>query len=287
MLDEYLTYLKELKKTRFTTGIGPIDKTIRGVGGGEVLTIIARAGSFKTAILQNMLLNYAHNSSWAALLCSLEMPIPNITERFLQITNSMTGAEVERVFQDKSDEFHQPMLQQFKTEMGNLYVIPTKASLSDISSYVRLIETEFQIKIGVVGIDYLGLVASVGINEYDIISRIARGAKDLAKFLGIPVAMVSQISRKGGEGDREVTLDMGRGSGAIEEAADFILGLWQEENKDVYSARPYNLICKILKNRKGRKGERFQLELDPQTFYIGANALAYEPPKRVKKDGFG
>ena len=41
--------------------IRQVDNTIRGVAGGEVLFIIARAGSFKTATLQNLLKNYVNN----------------------------------------------------------------------------------------------------------------------------------------------------------------------------------------------------------------------------------
>jgi len=51
----------------------------------------------------------------------------------------------------------------------------------------------------------------------------------MAKALNIPVVLVSQVSRKGGDGDIEISMEMGRGSGAIEEAADFVLGLWQVE----------------------------------------------------------
>jgi len=63
MLGEYENYIKSLKQNRFLTGIHEIDKLIRGVAGGEVLTIIARAGSFKTAMLQNLLKNYIKNSA--------------------------------------------------------------------------------------------------------------------------------------------------------------------------------------------------------------------------------
>jgi len=57
MVDEYRRYIKSLKNNRFITGIHEIDRRIRGVAGGEVLTLIARAGSFKTATLQNLLKN--------------------------------------------------------------------------------------------------------------------------------------------------------------------------------------------------------------------------------------
>ena len=39
-------------------GIPEIDQRIRRIAGGEVLTILARSGSFKTAMLQNLLKNF-------------------------------------------------------------------------------------------------------------------------------------------------------------------------------------------------------------------------------------
>jgi replicative DNA helicase len=151
-------------------------------------------------------------------------------------------------------------------------------SLSDISAYVQLIEREKNIKVGVVGIDYLGLMEGPGSNEYEIVSRLATGLKSAAKLLNIPVIVLAQVSRKGASGNTEIALDMGRGSGAIEEAADFVLGLWQSENGDGKK----ELICKILKNRKGPVGSRWKLDLIPQTLQIGPNAKTYEPPKNVR-----
>jgi replicative DNA helicase len=84
-LEEYQSYISNLKKNRFVTGIHEIDKQIRGVAGGEVLTIIARAGTFKTALLQNLLRGYIQNSAWGAVFMSLEMPVASVTERYHEI----------------------------------------------------------------------------------------------------------------------------------------------------------------------------------------------------------
>ena len=270
MVEEYQTYLKNLKNNRFITGIDEIDKRIRGVAGGEVLTIIARAGSFKTAMLQNMLKTYVQNSAWGAIFFSIEMPVASVAERYFEILDGCTGKEVEDMFLEAGQypTTCQTAAEQFIKDLKNLFVIPTKISLSQIPNYVKLIESEYNLKIGVVGIDYLGLVDGPGTNEYEIISRIARGAKDVAKLINLPVVLLSQVSRKGGEGATEITMEMGRGSGAIEEAADTVLGLWQEDD---------NLICKILKNRKGRKGSRWVLELYASCLQIGKNAVPHNP----------
>lgn len=286
MLDEYREYVNQSDKVRFLTGIKPIDKQIRGVSGGEVLTIIARAGSFKTAALQNMLFNYASNSSWGACFFSIEMPIPNVTERYLQMSAGMPGQDIEDTYRGKLKNIDLNALEsQFKNELKNLFVIPVKVSLADVAGYVQLLEREKDIKVGVIGIDYLQLIDGKGLNEYEVTSRLARQTKDLAKLLNIPAVLLSQVSRKGGDGEVEISMDMGRGSGAIEEGADFVLGLWQAPKDG--SDGEFDLICRILKNRKGRKGSRWKLFIEPKTFWFSHEAEPYKPPAKGKKqNGF-
>jgi replicative DNA helicase len=212
MIAEYEAYLKNLKNNRFTTGIGEIDKRIRGVGGGEVLTILARAGSFKTALLQNLLKNYVAASSWGAILFSLEMPVASITERYFQILDGASGFEVERMFQGGlPPDVLEASRNQFKTDLKRLFIVPSKIGLPQIGEYVKLIESQTGIKIGLVGIDYLGLLDMEGDNEYAQVSAVARGVKWTAKSLNLPIIMLSQVSRKGGDGEVEISLDMGRG----------------------------------------------------------------------------
>jgi replicative DNA helicase len=289
MVEEYRKHVSSLKNNRFITGIHEIDKRIRGVAGGEVLTIIARAGSFKTAMLQNLLKNYIDNSTQAAVFFSIEMPVASVTERYFEILDGCTGAEVETMYSDPDRaEMKQAAEAEFIKDLKRLLVIPSKISLHDIPKYIGLIESKYKVRVGVIGVDYLGLMDGSGQNEYEVISRLARGIKSTAKRINLPVIVLSQVSRKGGGGESEVTLDMGRGSGAIEEGADFVLGLWQvEKDVDVIgsneSQKDYDLICRILKNRKGTKGSRWVLELDPSTLRFGCNAEPYVA-KNTSKD---
>lgn len=284
MISEYKQYIKTLKQNRFITGIREIDKCIRGVAGGEVLTIIARSGSFKTASLQNLLKNYIQNSAWGAGFFSIEMPVASLAERYLQILDGCTGKEVETLFSDKGQRAIQEAAEiQFKNDLTRLYTIPTKVSLSDITGYVQLIESTYNVKIGVIGIDYMGLMDGPGTSEYEVISRLSTGLKSTAKLLNIPVVVLAQVNRKGASGNIAITLDMGRGSGAIEEGADFVLGLWQAEDE---GSDEKDLICKILKNRKGPPGSCWKLDLITKTLQIGPNAVRYTPVNAKAKGGF-
>ena len=290
MIQEYRDHVKSLEKQRFITGIKEIDHCIRGVAGGEVLTILARAGCFKTTMLQHLLMRYAQNSQWSAAFFSLEMPVASLTERYYQILQGEGGRKIESHFldpQEGSESLRQALEVQLLEDLKGLYVIPVKVSLEDIRAYTKLIETTYQVKIGVIGIDYLGLLDEPGKNEYEIVSRLARDIKGLAKELSIPIVLLSQTSRRAGSGEIEISMDMARGSGAVEESADFCLGLFQSERErlGIEADEPsYDLICKILKNRKGPKGMMFQLDLDEETLKLGTTAELWTPPKKKKKD---
>lgn len=286
-LNAYRESIQDLKKNRFITGIHEIDRRIRGVSGGEILFILARAGSFKTALLQNLLKNYVNNSSWASVFFSIEMPISSLAERYHEIISGTSGKDIETAYRSDMDgaSAHREALEEdFKTGLKSLFIVDARVSLRDVVSYVRLIEREKRVKVGLVGIDYLGLMEGQGRGEYEIMSALARDCKNTAKLLNLPMVILSQTSRKGGTGFTEIEMDMARGSGAIEEAADFILGLyqWPKDQTSVESAFSediqYDLICKILKNRKGSKGSRFRLDLDPENLRIGPDAEPWEPP---------
>lgn len=294
MLEAYQEHIRTLKQNKFITGISEIDKRIRGIAGGEVLTIIARSGAFKTAMLQNLLLNYTQNSAWAAVFFSIEMPVASVTERYLQIIFDEPGREVETMFsgigEQADPESFKDVCDEFRNKMKNLFIIPSRVGLTNIQEYVKKIEKEYRIKVGVIGIDYLGLMDGYGKSEYEIVSQLATGTKQTAKMLGIPIVLLCQTSRKGGTGTTEIMMDMARSSGQIEEAADTVLGLFKiddptkqtiDENGDTVIGK--SVIAKILKNRKGRDGEMFKLSLEPTTFKLTGYAEKYEIQENGKR----
>jgi replicative DNA helicase len=142
-LKEYDEYIRTLRGNRFITGIHEIDRRIRGVAGGEVLFIIARAGSFKTAMLQNLLKNYIQHSSWGAIFFSIEMPIASVTERYHQITQGSTGRDIEEIYvttKNGTSQIKAALETKFIEDLKNLFIIPTKVSISDVARYVKLVE---------------------------------------------------------------------------------------------------------------------------------------------------
>jgi hypothetical protein len=287
MIEAYRDHITSITKNRFITGIAPIDSLIRGVAGGEVLTWLARSSLFKTAILQNQLKNYVQNSAWGAAFFSIEMPVESLTERYFTILDGDTGHEIEQMYLDPAmDSSRIAAEKQFKQDLKNLFVVDTIISVPDIPKYVRLIQDNYEVKIGVIGVDYLGLIQGPGHNAYETVSRIAKEVKQTAKKLNLPIVMLCQASRRAGEGDIEITMDMARDSGGIEEGADTILGLYKvkSESRVVVGddAPQHDLICKILKNRKGPSGAQWRLNMNPNNFQLSREAEPYTPQRQSK-----
>jgi replicative DNA helicase len=130
-------------------------------------------------------------------------------------------------------------------------------SVADMNAQCRRVQN-----LGLVVIDYLQLMQSAsgtekysGENRTQVVSDISRMMKIMAKELNIPVICLSQLSRanESRTNKRPMLSDL-RESGAIEQDADIVLGLYREDyyNKEV--EMPNIAECIILKNRRGETG---------------------------------
>jgi hypothetical protein len=63
-----------------------------------------------------------------------------------------------------------------------------------------------------------------------------------------------------------------------------MLGLFGvQRNTDEDDFPQYDLICKILKNRKGPKNNMWKLDLNPRNFQLDPNATPWKPAKKKNK----
>lgn len=103
-------------------------------------------------------------------------------------------------------------------------------------------------------IDYLGYINGQKTgreNENDVLTRISRGIKELAKELSIPVLALHQLNRENEKEQRRPRKSDLRGSGSIEQDAHVIL-LLHSMIPEGDMRGPVEII--IDKNRNGRKG---------------------------------
>jgi hypothetical protein len=248
----YVEYIKTLKKKCFVTGFDELDGQIRGVAPGEVMIIMAYSGLFKSALLQNLLLNAGLRTGLHHLFFSLEMPVSRVFERSVQMVTETEGYKIENSFKDTL--YHEEMYKRLVTLRADRLLVCQKSGLSieQIKEYTTLARDKYG-DIGAIGIDYLGLMSAPGKqDEYSRISSCAENSKHLAKELNIPVIMLAQINRAAATGG-DVEKWSAKGSGAIEASADFLIGLQKDESEQ--------LVLRLLKNRKGAENLDYIVEM--------------------------
>lgn len=265
---KYSEYISQIDHCKVKTGYNSIDNKIRGLMPGETCCILGKTSVGKSAFLQNIGLNYAKSSGEPILFFSMEMPLTSIYERTLQIETGLCGYDIENAVK-RNDQDIQIKADLIFNQLPNFYII-TKSGLNleQIEHLILFAEQNiYHRKTGLVLIDYLGLVKSNGKDLYEQTSRVARGMKDLAKELNVPVIYLSQVTKQYNEYD-ELQINSARDSGSVDEASDFVLALWKEKDKRPETEQTDILqMLGILKNRKGGLGKT-RIEMDKRSLKI-------------------
>lgn len=277
----YAVQSQKLENSRFITGFSRLDYLIRGVAPGEVMTIIAEPGGFKTAWLQNLLLRGAKRTGLHHLFFSLEMPVEKVFEREAQISSGHIGREVERIYKNASGPGRDEAVKLYKEMYANgssglLVCDKPRQDIAKIARYTELAETKYG-KINAIGIDYLGLMAAPGRSLFEKTAFIAPEFKHLAKELNIPVILLCQINREGAKNTHDILITDAKGGGDIEASADIMLGFYHDAEQ--------TLVCKILKNRNGANGIKLGVEINKEAFQFQDMVEYKEPVVETRRVG--
>lgn len=252
---EYREYIAKMDSVKVKTGFPSVDNKMRGIMPGETMCILGKTSIGKSAVLQNIGMNHVKVSNEPVLFFSLEMPITSVFERAFQIENDVSGYEIENDY--KHGKLKNIQTHLLFTNLKNFYTITQSGlTLEEIKNLARFAEENiYRQKTGLILIDYLGLISGEGNDIYQQVSRIARSTKDLAKELNVPIIFLSQVNRSAKESYDELILGSARDSGAIDEASDFILGIWKDKEKENEKDVEIKMKVGILKNRKGGLGK--------------------------------
>ena len=276
--ERYRRFIKEIDRERFRTGFRHLDRVIRGVAPGEVLTLAAYSGTFKTAFLQNLLLRGAESSGLYHLFFSLEMPAEKVFERELQIQGGATGRNVEDHYLGRHDSASVRAGGDRSGSHGLIVCDRPRLTLDNISRYIEIARQKYG-RVGAVGIDYLGLMQAPGKNLFEKTAHISAETKNMAKELRVPIILLSQINRTAAVAGGEIETHSAKGGGDVEAGADFMLGFWRDKDD--------TLICKIMKNRNGAAGINLAVEINPETLrFADMTPYAPKPTTKPKKISF-
>ena len=279
MAAQYEQHVKAYAKSRFVTGLPPLDEVIRGVAPGEVMMVTAYSGLFKSALLQNMLLEACRRTELSHVFYSLEMPATRVFERTVQIGTETLTYQIESDFMLRPACRDRALADLAARHADKLIVCDRAAmTIEQIEHYTRLARSRYG-QIGAIGIDYLGLMGAEGSkSEYERISHVAENSKHLAKRLNVPVIILTQISRAAAmSGD--IGMHSAKGSGAVEASADYMLCLMKNERKE--------LILRLAKNRNGDANIDFLVDLDAKYLkfrgLLPADSIAAKEVRRGEK----
>ena len=118
-------------------------------------------------------------------------------------------------------------------------------------------------------IDYLQLLKDPGEQEVQRITRVSRNVKALGREFDCPVLVLSQLNRNAEYrqdrgGDPHPRLADIRESGAVEQDADVVLGLYRDRAlESEFDNSPMDID--ILKNRQGPSGVRVTIPFNGNT----------------------
>jgi KaiC/GvpD/RAD55 family RecA-like ATPase len=265
---------------RLRLGYGALDEVLRGVAAGEVMTILGRAGVGKTAFGLNLIDRMTAEHQSPTLMLSLEQPGVELFERMVSIAEALPGEDVERRVRSEDPTVLDPIIRAVK-RWSHVVVVERPCSIDQVDRMVgeATASALWRAPLRLVVVDYLGLVSATRPGKpYEMASQVAREMKTIAKRHRVAVLLLAQITREGGSGGEPVSMTMARESGVIEEAADYILGIWRPELRDTQTKDERERVrgefkVKVLKNRHGRSGRVATLRFERAALRIQDTGL--------------
>lgn len=243
---------------------------IRAIAPGHIMAFIARTSVGKTMWMLNLIDHCCRTRPDAHIMFfTLEQPDVEIASRLLAIRSAsledpdrkVSTREVEAIcrMREEEDEWEWRK-KDFVETYRNLSLVEDILDVDGIEATINEGSMAYG-PVKIVFLDYLGLIDGRG-EEYEHISYVAKELKNIAKRTGVVMVYLHQISRKGEDGSKPVTLDQARGSGVIEESLDYLIGAWRPSgtNSPEFKAA-------ILKNRHGPLGDT-DLYIDTRTLSI-------------------
>lgn len=234
------------------TGIPDLDSYTQGLKSGQMIVVAGRPAMGKTTLAMNIAADVAINQKKPVLVISLEMSKTQLMDRLLAAVGGipLPSLKTGECSNDHSTELNMAVMRLRDAPIAVSDVpVMTMPRIRSISRR----QSHRMGSLGLVVIDYLGLVEGEGKGRTEDVTAMSRQIKLLARELNCPVIILSQLNR-GCEGrpDKRPVLSDLRESGAIEQDADIVMFVYRDE---VYHPNTQDKGIGEIIIRKNRDGE--------------------------------
>lgn len=236
------------------TGFKQLDKMLSGLQKTQLIIVAGRPGMGKTSFAINIAQHAAVELDVPVAIFSLEMSREQLAMRMM-CSEAYVDSQKTRIGGLTPDDYDRLADAVDVLAKAPIYIddSPTITVMEMLAKARRLKKEK---GLGLVVIDYLQLMSGKDRreNRQQEISSMTRSLKIMAKEVGVPVILLSQLSRASEKRDskRPLLSDL-RESGSIEQDADVVIFLHRESYYNKEADNVSQII--IAKQRSGPTGE--------------------------------
>lgn len=236
------------------TGFKQLDKMLSGLQKSQLIIVAGRPGMGKTSFAINLAQHAAVELDVTVAVFSLEMSREQLAMRMM-CSEALVDSQKTRVGGLTYDDYDRLAAAVDVLAKAPIYIddTPTITVMEMLAKTRRLKKDK---GLGLVVIDYLQLMSGTDRreNRQQEISSMTRSLKIMAKEVGVPVILLSQLSRASEkrETKRPMLSDL-RESGSIEQDADVVIFLHRESYYNKEADNVSQII--VAKQRSGPTGE--------------------------------
>lgn len=239
------------------------DDLTGGLRPGQLIVLAGRPGMGKSAVAAGIALRVALTYGLRVLTVSIEMSLSELLDRYVAASARIDLTRVRAGIDPADDprEWARACAEGDKFDGKNLWVLddPT-TTLPSIHAAAQRIEADLVIVDYLQIVDTLAAAGSKNRTREREVAELSGGLKRMARDLGVPVIALSQFNRdlESRHADKRPQLTDLRESGAIENDADLVVGLYRDEyyNPNLPDNSPTRGVLEmiVLKQRNGPTG---------------------------------
>jgi len=258
LVNDRLDAIEQRKDTPagLPTGFIDLDKMLGGLRKKQLITVVAPTGGGKSLFLTDISRHLSIKKKYTVAHFSLEMACDELFERIL---SAESGVPYRFIRDGDLDERHWSRM---SNVLGPMSTAPlflcdqSEITVKQMEGYCRVLAAKHGLDAVIVDYNQLVRPSKRGNTEQEQISDVSQGLKNMAGNLDVPVIAASQANGNADtRTDKEPQLGDLRGSRAIANASNVVLGLYRPDYYDHESPRMGEADVFVLKARSATKGK--------------------------------